>query len=259
MTPAALTDLRGKTALVVGSTRGIGHSIAELFAACGARIIHSGRSAARVEAAVAATQAVGAEALGFTLDMTDAADVTRFANEVRATVGAVDFVIANAAVNPRFGSLAALPEPDWDRVMQANVKAVWQIANVFLPGMATRGGGAMIVISSISAFIGTANLGIYGTSKAAENGLVRSLAVEWGPRGITVNAIAPGVIRTEFSRALWGDERYARRYVAQVPVGRMGEPEDVAGLALLLVGPGGRFITGQSILVDGGISIADRG
>ena len=256
---AELIDLHQRTALVVGSTAGIGRAIANLFAECGARIVHSGRSMDRVAAAVNDTRAAGGDALGFALDIADAQDVARFASDVRAAVSHIDILVISAAINPRFGSLRTLPAKDWDRVMQANVKSVWQLANAFLPDMAGVEDGAMIVVSSISAFVGTANLGVYGTSKAAENGLVRSLAVEWGGRGITINAIVPGIIRTNFSKALWGNQSYVKRYTAQIPVGRMGEVEDVAALALLLAGPGGRFITGQSILVDGGISIADRG
>jgi NAD(P)-dependent dehydrogenase (short-subunit alcohol dehydrogenase family) len=252
-------DLTGRCALVTGSTRGIGLAIAEHLAAAGARLVISGRKAETCDAVAQALRDAGREAVGVPCNVAEKEQVLALADAARDAFGGVDILVSNAAVNAYFGPLAALDEAVWDNAMRANVKSGWWLSNALAPQMAARGGGAIVFVSSIAALYGTRNLGLYAITKAAENALVRNLAVEWGTADIRVNAIAPGVIKTSFSRALWDNPAYAQAYVESVPLRRIGHVDDVAGLALLLSSSAGRFITGQTILVDGGVSIADKG
>jgi NAD(P)-dependent dehydrogenase (short-subunit alcohol dehydrogenase family) len=170
--------------------------------------------------------------------------------------GRIDVLVANAAVNPHFGPLAAITDDAWSKILDSNLTATLWLANLVLPQMAGRGSGSVIILSSVSAFLGTAYLGAYAVSKAAEAQLARNLAVEWGRKGIRVNAIAPGVIATDFARALWEDPKARQRIERSNCLGRIGQPDDVGGLAVFLASKGAAFITGQTIVVDGGGTIS---
>ena len=161
---------------------------------------------------------------------------------------------------PVFGPMSGAPDEAFDKIMLTNVKSVFWLANMVLPQMAARGDGAMIIISSIGALRGSSQLGLYATSKAAEAGLCRALACEWGPKNVRVNCIAPGLIRTDFARALWEDETRRKAREALTPLRRIGEPRDIGGIAVFLASEAGSFITGQMIVADGGVTIAgERG
>ncbi|MFL5088749.1 MAG: SDR family NAD(P)-dependent oxidoreductase, partial [Xanthobacteraceae bacterium] len=162
----------------------------------------------------------------------------------------------NAAVNPVFGPLLHLTDEAFDKVIGANVKSNLWLCNLVIPGMAARGDGAVIVISSIAGLRGTDMLGMYGISKAADFALVRNLAVEWGPRNVRVNAIAPGIVKTDFARALWENEELMRRRNAATPLRRIGSPEEIGSVAAFLASGAASFITGQIIVADGGVTIS---
>jgi NAD(P)-dependent dehydrogenase (short-subunit alcohol dehydrogenase family) len=253
-------SLAGKVALVTGSTRGIGKSIAEQMAAAGAKVVISSRKADACEKVRAEIAARGQEAMAVPCNVGRKDELRNLVDSVIAKWGRIDILVCNAASNPVFGPMLNVSDEAFDKIMLTNVKSVFWLANMTLPQMAERRDGVMIIISSIGALRGNSQTGLYGTSKAAEAGLCRALAVEWGPKNIRVNSIAPGLIRTDFARALWEDETRRKQREALTPLRRIGDPKDIGGIAVFLASEAGSFVTGQMIVADGGVTIAaERG
>jgi NAD(P)-dependent dehydrogenase (short-subunit alcohol dehydrogenase family) len=251
----ALFDLGGKVAVVTGSSRGIGRAIVEVLAAAGARVVVSSRTAADCEAVAEMLRAKGYEALACAAHAGRADDLDALVAKTVAAWGGLDILVCNAATNPIYGPLATLNEAAFDKVLATNLKGMHLLCQRALPLMAARGGGSAILVSSIAALRASAGLGAYGISKAAVAALARQLAAEWGPQGVRVNALTPGLIRTEFSRALWEDPERLRRAEERTPLRRLGEPADIAGVALFLAAPASAYLTGQAIVVDGGETV----
>ena len=249
-------SLAGKVALVTGSTRGIGKAIAEQMANAGAKVVISSRKADACEKVAAEFAAHGQEALAFPCNVGRKEELTSLVGRVMDKWGRIDVLVCNAATNPHFGPILGASDDVFDKIMLTNVKSVMWLANMVLPQIAERGGGAMIIISSIGALRGSTHLGLYGTSKAAEAALCRALACEWGPKNIRVNCIAPGLIRTDFARALWENDERRKAREASTPLRRIGEPADIGGVAVFLASQAGSYVTGQMIVADGGVTIA---
>ncbi len=251
-----LFDLDGKTAVITGSSRGIGRAIAEAMAGCGAKVVISSRKQEACEETAAAIRAAGGEADAIACHVGDKAQLQTLVDKTHARFGGIDILVNNVGVNPVLGPLTELSDEAFDRVIASNVRSALWLSSLVLPEMAARKDGAVILLSSIAAFRGSAGIGAYGIAKAAVNQLARGLACEWGAANIRVNAIAPGLIKTDFARALWEDDDRVRRRIAETPLGRLGTASDVAGAAVLLASPAGSFITGQTIVIDGGVTIA---
>ncbi|RPI44404.1 MAG: SDR family oxidoreductase [Betaproteobacteria bacterium] len=249
-------SLKDKVALVTGSTKGIGKSIAEEMARAGAKVVISSRKADACEAVLKEFQARGEEAIAIPCNVGQKDQLQSLVDRTLEKWGKIDIVVCNAASNPVFGPLIKVPDEAFDKIMLTNVKSVFWLANMTIPQMASRGGGSVIIISSIGALRGSNVNGLYGTSKAAEAGLCRALAVEWGPRNVRVNTIAPGLIKTDFARALWEDEERRKKREATTPLRRLGEPRDIGGVAVFLASEAAAFVTGQMIVADGGTTIA---
>ncbi len=248
-----LFDLHGKVALVTGATRGIGKSIAEELARAGARVAICSRKAEACEAALADLRAQGFEAMAQPCNVSRKPELQAFVDAVLAKWGRIDVVVANAASNPYYGPLTAISDEAFDKIVGNNVKSVLWLAAMTLPGM--QGGGSFIVVGSIGGLLANTVIGAYGISKAAVHHLVRNLAAEWGPKKVRVNAIAPGLIRTDFARALWEDEKRRSEREAITPLRRLGEPREIGGIAVFLASEAAAFITGQVIVADGGVSV----
>lgn len=249
-------DLNGKNAIVTGGTKGIGRAIAELLAEAGANVAVSSRhqeDCDRVATAIA-TQS-GRKAVGIACHIGDKTQIDALVEKSRIALGPIDILVCNAAINPYMGPLAQIPDETFDKIMATNIKSNLLLARAAQPDMIARGGGAVIIVSSIGGLRGSPVLGAYGISKAADMQLIRSLAVEWGPHNIRVNGIAPGLVKTDFARALWEDPKRAEQRIARTPLARLGEPRDIAGAALLLASEAGAWITGQTIVIDGGVTI----
>lgn len=253
--PSPLFDLAGKSALITGSTKGIGRAIARQLALAGARVVISSRKAEACAQVKAEFDAEGLASIAQPCNVARKEDLAALVKATLDAYGGIDILVCNAATNPVFGPTASASDEAFDKIMGTNVRGVWQLCNMVAPQMAGRGGGAIIIVSSIAALRGNGVIGLYGVSKAADAALARNLAVEWGPQNIRVNAILPGLVRTDFARALWEDERNRKAREAQTPLRRLGEPDDIAGIAVMLAGPAGAFITGQTIVADGGVTI----
>jgi dehydrogenase/reductase SDR family member 4 len=251
-----LFGLSGKAAIVTGSSRGIGRAIAEVFVEAGARVVISGRKPDTTEEVAAALRARGGEAIAVPARLSDKAQLETLVGRAREEWGRIDILVCNAAVNPHFGSLEGLSDEGFERMMVNNVLSNLWLSRMVAPEMKERREGAIVFIISIAALHASRELGMYGITKAADAALARNLAAEWGPDNIRVNCIAPGLIKTEFSRVLWEDEERRKRREATAPLRRLGEPEEIAGVALMLASPAGAYITGQVIVVDGGVTIA---
>jgi NAD(P)-dependent dehydrogenase (short-subunit alcohol dehydrogenase family) len=249
-------DLTDKVALITGSTRGIGKSIAEEMARAGAKVVISSRKPEACEAVLKEFRARNQDAIAVPCNVGQKDQLQNLVERTLSQWGRIDIVVCNAASNPVFGPLIKVSDEAFDKIMLTNVKSVFWLANMTIPQMAERGGGSVIVISSIGALRGSNVNGLYGTSKAAEAGLCRALAVEWGPRNVRVNCILPGLIKTDFARALWEDEERRKRREASTPLRRLGEPRDIGGVAVFLASEAAAFITGQMIVADGGTTIA---
>ena len=245
-------SLAGKVAIVTGSSRGIGRAIAELFAEAGAKVTISSRNQGPCEEVAAGIRAKGGEAIAVTARISDHAQLENLVATTREQWGRVDILVCNAAINPHYGSLADLTDQAFERMMTNNVLSNLWLSKMVAPEMRKRREGSIIFIISIGALKASTVIGMYGVTKAADYALSRSLAAEWGPDGVRVNCIAPGLVETEFARALYEDpERRAKRE-EETPLRRLGQPVDIAGAALLLASPAGAFITGTTIVVDGG-------
>ena len=253
---SSLFDLTGKTAIVTGSTKGIGRAIAAALARHGARVVVSSRDAGRVEATQRELADEGLEVLGLTCNIGRKEELQALVEKTRDAWGRIDIVVGCAGINPHYGSFTAIPDHIFAKIMATNVQSNLWLAQMVAGDMRRRKDGAIIYVSSIGGLFGSEVIGAYCISKAAEFQLVRNLAVELGPDNIRVNAIAPGLVRTDFARALWEDEERAAGRIARTPLRRLGEPEDIAGIAVYLASDAGRWTTGQSIVVDGGTSIA---
>lgn len=251
-----LFRLDDQVAVITGSTKGIGRAIAEAMAAQGAKVVISSRKADMVEQVADEINQAGGEAFGVPCNVSDLDQLQTLVDKTMEKWGRIDTLVCNAAVNPYYGPLVELPEESYDKIMDTNVKSNLWLCRMVLPGMAERGGGSITIVSSIASFKGTPNIGIYGVSKAADMALARNLAVEWGPKNVRINCLAPAIIRTDMARALWENPEIYKQATSQYPLRRIGEVEEVAGAAVFLASEAGRFITGSTITIDGGASIA---
>ena len=248
-------DLRGKVALVTGSTRGIGKSIAEELGRAGAKVSISSRKPEACEQARAELEQNGVEVVARPCNVSRKEDLQALVDATRDRWGAIDIVVSNAASNPYYGPLASIPDDAFDKILGNNVKSVLWLAGRTREGRASRGGGSFILVGSVGGILANTVIGAYGVSKAASHHLVRNLAAEWGPKNVRVNAIAPGLVKTEFARALWEDEARAAERIRATPLRRLGEPRDIGGIAVFLASDAAAFITGQCIVADGGVTI----
>jgi dehydrogenase/reductase SDR family member 4 len=248
-----LFDLKGKVALVTGATRGIGKSIAEELARAGAKVAICSRKAEACEAVRTEFEKSGFEVLAKPCNVSRKEELQALVDATAAKWGGIDIVVANAATNPYYGPLTGISDEALDKIFANNVKSVLWLAAMTLPGM--KSGGSFILVGSIGGLLANTVIGAYGMSKATGHHLVRNLAAEWGPKDVRVNAIAPGLIKTEFARALWEDPKRAEERVSNTPLRRLGEPRDIGGIAVFLASPAAAFITGQCIVADGGVTI----
>jgi NAD(P)-dependent dehydrogenase (short-subunit alcohol dehydrogenase family) len=255
---SSLFDLTGKVAVVTGSSRGIGRAIAERMAEHGAKVVVTSRKLDACEAVVQSIKSKGGEAVAIACNISRKEDLQALVDGTMKQWGGIDVLVCNAAVNPYYGPSVDTPDEAYDKVMNSNVRSNFWLCNMVLPQMAQRGGGAVIIVSSIAGLLGTSTLGVYGLSKAADMALARNLCVEWGPKNIRANCIAPGLVRTDFAKALWKDPAVYEKTVKIYPLRRIGEPDEIAGAAVFLAGPSGSFMTGQTIVIDGG-GVVDRG
>lgn len=250
-----LFDLSGQTAIVTGSSRGIGKAIALRLAEHGARVAISSRKAAACEAAAAEINAlIGApRAVPIAANISIKDDIENLVTRTREQLGPIDILVCNAATNPYYGPMSGIDDAVFEKILRNNIISNHWLAQAVAPDQIARGGGATIIVSSIGALQGTPVLGAYNISKAGDLALARNLACELGPHNIRVNCICPGLIKTDFAKALWSDPKALRQVTEGVPLGRIGEPDDIAGCAVFLASPAGRFATGQQFIIDGGV------
>ena len=251
--------LKNKVAVITGSSRGIGKGIASRFSELGAKIIVSSRKIDACEQVVKEITNTGGIASAFECNISNKNSCQDLINFAQKKYGKIDILVCNAASNPYYGDLADIPDESFEKIMNNNVKSnLWLCKNV-IPHLKKNKSGSIIIISSIAGLQGVENLGAYSISKTADIGLIRSLAVELGKYNITVNGLCPGIIKTDFAKALWENPDILKNVESYAPLKRIGTTDEVAGAAILLASKPGSFITGQVITMDGGITIAGRG
>ena len=248
-------DLSRKTAIVTGSTKGIGRAIAVALAEAGAQVTVSSRDEGRVAETTQTLSDAGHTVLGVPCNVGRKDELQNLVDETKSAFGPVDILICNAAINPYYGPAMEIPDDIFAKIMHTNIQAQLWLTQMVVPDMKTRKDGAIVLVSSIGGMRGSDVIGAYNISKAADIQLAKNLAVELGPYNIRVNAIAPGLVKTDFARALWEDPEFADPRIAATPLRRLGEPEDIAGAAVFLGSDAGRWMTGQTIIIDGGATV----
>ena len=249
-----LFDLTGKVAIITGSSRGIGKAIAERMAQHGAKVTISSRKAGPCEEVAAEINGRYGEgtAIAVPANISSKEDLQRLVDETRAAFGKVDIVVCNAASNPYYGPMAGIADDQFRKILDNNIISNNWLISMVVPEMKERKDGAVIIVSSIGGLRGNTVIGAYNISKAADFQLARNLAHEYGPHGIRVNCIAPGLIKTDFAKALWDNPETLKRSTETVPLRRIGDPDEIAGAAVFLASAAGTFMTGQAMVVDGG-------
>ena len=249
-----LFDLTGKVALITGSSRGIGKAIAEQMAAHGAKVVISSRKAPACEDVAAAINEKHGEgtAIAVAASISSKEDLQRLVQTTNQQLGEVDILVCNAASNPYYGPMEGIADEQFEKILSNNVISNHWLVSMVAPGMRARKDGAIIIISSVGGMKGNTVIGAYNISKAADMQLARNLAAEFGPDNVRVNCVAPGLVKTDFARALWENPETLKRVTAGTPLPRIGQPEEIAGAAVFLAAPAGSFVTGQTIIVDGG-------
>ncbi len=253
-----LFDLTGRVAVVTGSSRGIGRAIAERFAEHGADVVISSR---KQEACSETAEAINVAyrrkaAVGIAANISSKDALKHLVDETNRILGRIDILVCNAASNPYYGPLAGISDEQFRKILDNNVLANHWLIQLAAPAMIERRDGSIVIVSSIGGLKGSPVIGAYNISKAADFQLARNLAVEFGPHNVRVNCIAPGLVRTDFARALWENAETLKAVTATTPLRRIGEPDEIAGAAVFLASKAGSFMTGQAIVVDGGATIA---
>ena len=249
----SLFDLTGKVALLTGASKGMGLAMATALADHGATVVISARKQDQLDAAAEEINARGkgtAHAVSCNVGYKD--QLQALVDQTHEKAGKIDIVIGNAGVNPYYGKTSEIPDDAYEKTMQANVQSNLWLAQMVAPDMVEKGNGSMAFTSSIGAFKPSVMLGTYGMSKLALIGLVRNLAAEFGPKGLRFNAICPGLVKTDFARELWDNPEVETRIKNEIPLRRLGEPEDFTGLAVFLASDASRYMTGQALTVCGG-------
>jgi NAD(P)-dependent dehydrogenase (short-subunit alcohol dehydrogenase family) len=249
----SLFDLTGKVAVITGSSRGIGRAIAEAMADQGAKVVISSRKA---EACQEVADAINARhpdaAIVVPASISSKEALQYLVDETRRRLGRIDVLVCNAASNPYYGPMGGISDDQFRKILENNVIANHWLVQMVAPEMVERRSGSIIIVSSIGGLKASAVIGAYNISKAADFQLARNLAAEFGPHQVRVNCIAPGLIRTDFARALWENPETLKAVTAHTPLQRIGEPEEIAGAAVFLASDASTFVTGQAIVVDGG-------
>jgi NAD(P)-dependent dehydrogenase (short-subunit alcohol dehydrogenase family) len=253
----SLFDLTGKIAVITGSSKGIGRAIAEEYAAQGAKVVISSRKAEACQEVADAINARHGEerAIVIPASISSKDALQALIDGTRATWGRIDILVCNAASNPYYGSMDGISDEQFRKILDNNILSSHWLIQMVLPEMVARRDGAIILVSSIGGLRGSPTIGAYNVSKAADFQLVRNYAVENGAHNIRVNAIAPGLIRTDFARALWENPKAEESVNRMTPMRRIGEPREIAGAAVFLGSAAGAYVTGQMIVVDGGATI----
>lgn len=249
----SLFDLTGKVALLTGGSKGMGLAMATALAEHGATVVISARKQDQLDEAAEGINALGkgrAHAIACNVGYKD--QLQSLVDQTHDRAGLIDVVIGNAGVNPYYGATSEIPDDAYDKTMNANVKSNLWLAQMVVPDMIEKGAGSMAFTSSIGAFKPSVMLGTYGMSKLALIGLCRNLAAEFGPKGVRFNAICPGLVKTEFARELWENPETEKRINEDIPLRRLGEPEDFKGLAVFLASDASKYMTGQALTVCGG-------
>ncbi len=248
-----LFDLSGKVAVITGSTKGIGKAIAERMAEHGAKVTISSRKPGPCDEVAAAINAKhpGA-AIAVPANISSKEDLQRLVDETRKAFGKIDILVCNAASNPYYGPMAGISDDAFHKILDNNIVSNHWLIHMVAPEMAERKDGAIIIVSSIGGLRGSGILGAYAISKAADMQLARNLAQELSPSNIRINCIAPGLVKTDFAKALWDTPEAEKRSSIGTPLRRLGDPDDIAGAAIYLASKAGAWTTGQTIVVDGG-------
>jgi NAD(P)-dependent dehydrogenase (short-subunit alcohol dehydrogenase family) len=251
---ANLFDLTGKTAIVTGSSKGIGKAIAHRLAEQGANVVISSRKLDACEEAVKEiNDLVGRKAtIAVAANIAVKEALQTLVDETNKAFGQIDILVCNAASNPYFGPMGNMADDQFHKILQNNIVSNHWLIQLVAPQMRARKDGSIILVSSIAGVRGTPVIGAYGISKAADMQLARNLAAEFGPDNIRVNTIAPGLVKTDFARALWENPDILKSATSRSPLGRIGEPDEIAGMAVFLAGKAGAFTTGQTFVIDGG-------
>ncbi len=245
-------SLEGKVALITGASKGIGEAIARNYANMGAKVVINSRKQEAVDAVANAINTEGGTAIGVAGQVGNMDDCQKIFDATMSAFGRIDIVVNNAATNPVFGPVENTDASVFDKIMNVNVKAPFELAKMCLPIMEKNGGGSIINVSSIGGLKAEQMLGIYSVSKAALISLTKVMAAEWGKHNIRANVICPGLIQTKFSQALWSNDRIMKHMLSQVPLGRIGQPEEIVGLALFLASEASSYCTGGVFVADGG-------
>jgi NAD(P)-dependent dehydrogenase (short-subunit alcohol dehydrogenase family) len=247
-----LFDLTDKVAIITGASRGIGFAIAEAFAMAGAKVVLASRKQEALDQAAEKIRSQGGEAFPFAAHTGDSESVDKLVAFTLEHFDGLDILVNNAATNPHFGPLLTSEESHWDKILDVNLKGYFRMVKACVESMRQRGGGKVINLASVAGLNYQQGMGIYGISKAGVLMLTKTLAVELAADNIQVNAVVPGFIQTQFSRALWETPEIHQKIIARIPQGRIAQPDELTGIALYLASQASSFTTGAVMLVDGG-------